>query len=64
MNTTEDVINEIKQLPEQLQREVLNYAHFLRHKAEQDSLLNAQQSSMERIWSNEEDEAWNNVPTR
>jgi len=64
MNTTEDLINKIKQLPEQLQREVLNYAHFLRHKAEQDSLLNAQQSSMERIWSNEEDEAWNNVPTR
>jgi hypothetical protein len=64
MNTTEDVINEIKQLPEQLQREVLNYAHFLRHKAEQNSLLNAQQSSMERIWSNDEDEAWNNVPTR
>ncbi|MGM0540674.1 MAG: DUF2281 domain-containing protein [Thermodesulfobacteriota bacterium] len=64
MNTTEDVINEIKQLPEPLQREVLNYAHFLKHKAEQDSLLNAQQASMERIWSNEEDEAWNNVPTR
>jgi len=40
MNTTEDVINEIKQLPEPLQREVLNYAHFLKYKyarAEHDS---------------------------
>jgi len=64
MNTTEVVINEIKQLPEPLQREVLNYAHFLKHKAEQDSLLKAQQFSMEQIWCNEEDEAWNNVPTR
>jgi len=64
MYMTEEVINEIKQLPEPLQRELLNYAHFLKYKAEQDSLLNAQQSSMERIWNNEEDEAWNNVPTR
>ena len=64
MNTTEVGINEIKQLPESLQREVLNYAHFLKHKAEQDSLFKAQQCSMERIWSNEEDEAWNNVSTR
>ncbi|EFI35551.1 conserved hypothetical protein [Desulfonatronospira thiodismutans ASO3-1] len=64
MNTTEVVINEIKQLPEPLQREVLNYARFLKHKAEQDSLLKAQLISMEQIWSNEEDEAWNNVPSR
>ncbi len=67
MSITEDVINEVKQLPEPLQREVLNYAHFLKYKiarAEQDSLVHAQTTSMEHIWNNEEDEAWNDVPTR
>jgi len=64
MNITEDVINEIKQLPVPLQREVLNFAHFLKQKAASenlDNLMHAQHASMENIWNNEEDEVWNNV---
>ena len=63
MNITEDVVNEIKQLPEP----VLNFAHFLKQKAnraELDNLMHAQYASMENIWDNEEDEAWNDVPIR
>jgi len=67
MNITEDIINEIRQLPEPLQREVLNFAHFLKQRAakpELDNLMHAQHASMESIWNNKEDEAWDNVPTR
>ncbi len=67
MNITEDVVNEIKQLPEPLQREVLNFALFLKQKAnraELDNLMHAQHASMDNIWDNEEDEAWNDVPIR
>jgi len=65
MNITEDVVNEIKQLPEPLQREVLNFAHFLKQKAnraELDNSMHAQHSSMDNIWYNKEDEVWNDVP--
>ena len=44
MNITEDVVNEIKQFLEPLQREVLNFAHFLKQKpnrAELDNLRTA-----------------------
>lgn len=67
MTTTESVIEEIRQLPEPLQREVLDFAHFLKNKAaraELDNLANAQQSSMEALWCNKDDEVWNDVPTR
>ena len=67
MNITEDIINEIRQLPEPLQREVLNFAQFLKQRAARpdlDNFMHAQHASMESIWNNEEDEAWDNVSTR
>ena len=67
MNIIERIINEIEQLPEPLQREVLHFAHFLKHKAtteEKGNLMHAQHLSMEHVWDTEEDEVWNNVPVR
>lgn len=65
--TIDRVIDEIRQLPEPLQREVLNFARFLKSKAARvdlDNLVNAQHSSMEAIWNNEDDEVWNDVPAQ
>ncbi len=67
MTTAEHVMNELKQLPEPLLREVLDFAHFLKSKADRaelDNLMRAQQTSMAHVWDNDEDEVWNNVPTR
>jgi hypothetical protein len=67
MLTAEQIANEIRQLPEPLQREVLDFAHFLKHKAERhelDDLMRAQENSLNHIWDNDEDEVWNNVPTK
>jgi hypothetical protein len=58
MNTAEQLTHEIKRLPEPLQRELLDYAHFLSLKAEQDSLMMAQASSLDGVWDNEEDDVW------
>ncbi len=67
VNITDDIVNEVKHLSEPLQREVLNFAHFLKQKAAEggsDNLMHAQHTSMEHIWNNEEDEVWNDMPTR
>jgi hypothetical protein len=60
-------LKEISQLPEALQREVLDFAHFLKYKAgepELKDLSQAQRASMESEWDNSDDEVWNDVPTR
>ena len=67
MRIIENIINEIEQLPEPLQREVLHFTHFLKHKAikeEMNNMIYAQHVSMEHVWGSEEDEVWNNVPVR
>ncbi len=67
MSIAEEVINQINSMPVNLQKEVLNFAHYLKQKAEQeetDNLMYAQHSSMEHIWDNQDDEVWDNVPVR
>ncbi|MEA3252952.1 MAG: DUF2281 domain-containing protein [Pseudomonadota bacterium] len=67
MNTTEKITSNISQLPESLQEEVLDFTCFLIQKAERnefESLSQAQGTSMKNIWDNDEDEVWNDVPTR
>ena len=67
MNTTEKITSNISQLPELLQEEVLDFTYFLIQKAERnefESLSQAQGTSMKNIWDNDEDEVWNDVPTR
>jgi hypothetical protein len=52
---------EVSQLPEQLQREVYDFARFLRHKKEDESFngLLLSESALARDWNTpEEDAAW------
>ncbi|MBS9402908.1 DUF2281 domain-containing protein [Halomonas sp. TRM85114] len=67
MNTTEKITNNINRLPESLQEEVLDFTYFLIQKAERSELKRlsqAQITSMEKLWDNDEDEVWNDVPVR
>ena len=67
MNTSEKIIDNVRRLPESLQEEVLDFTHFLIKKIEKSEMENfrlAQESSMEKLWDNDEDEVWNDVPTR
>lgn len=65
MSTAEQVLEELRHLPPSLQKEVLDFAHFLRHKresSEQSDLQLAQQTSLKNDWDNADDEVWNDVP--
>jgi hypothetical protein len=61
MNTRELINKEVDQLPEPLQREVYDFARFLRLKSEEDSFngLLLSESALRKEWDTpEEDEAW------
>lgn len=67
MNTSEKIIDNVSRLPKSLQEEVLDFTYFLIQKIEKretESFSLAQESSMEKLWSNNEDEVWNDVPIR
>lgn len=67
MNTSEKIVDNVSRLPESLQEEVLDFTYFLIQKIEKGelkSLSQAQESSMEKLWDNDEDEVWNDVPIR
>ncbi len=67
MNITEKINSNIHRLPESLQEEVLDFTYFIMQKVEKSelkSLAHAQESSMEKLWDNDEDEVWNDVPVR
>ncbi len=60
-----DQLNEkVKDLPESIAEDVLNYIAFLEDKearAELENLMNAQALSMDAIWDNSEDDVWNDL---
>lgn len=67
MATLTEIIHELEKMPEPLQQEVLDFAHFLNQKASQAedrNLMAAQQVSMSNVWTNQSDEVWNDVETR
>lgn len=67
MTTLDQIIRELEKLPEPLQQEVLDFAHYLHVKASQSearNLMAAQQTSMSNVWNNETDDVWNDVETR
>ncbi|PXX97648.1 DUF2281 domain-containing protein [Halomonas sp. LBP4] len=67
MNTSEKIVSNINRLHESLQEEVLDFTYFLMQKLEKSELKSfsqAQESSMEKLWGNDEDEVWNDVPVR
>ncbi|HKC64703.1 MAG TPA: hypothetical protein VKB86_13765 [Pyrinomonadaceae bacterium] len=61
MSTRELIDEEVDRLPEPLQREVYDFARFLRLKVEEESFngLLLSESALRRDWDTpEEDEAW------
>ncbi len=67
MNIAEKIYREVSRLPENLAREVLDFAEYIAkkhgHLNEIQNLKEAQAPAMEHIWNNEADEVWNDHPT-
>ena len=64
MSTQELIEKEVASLPENLQREVYNFARFLREQSEDDSFngLLLSESTLRKDWNTpEEDAAWANL---
>ena len=66
MNIAEVICREANRLPENLAYEVLDFIQYLQFKhalkdSAGESLKTAQQSVMNRIWDNPEDEVWNEL---
>ena len=64
MSTQELIIREVENLPEPLQREVYDFARFLREKADGESFngLLLSESALKKDWETpEEDAAWANL---
>jgi Protein of unknown function (DUF2281) len=65
MMTIADLIyDQVKNLPDQLAREVLDFAAFLREhqdRADWRDLMAAQSRSLATAWDGKEDEVWNHV---
>lgn len=66
MNTAEKIYQEVRQLPESLAREVLDFVEYLelKHGLRDyyvEDLKAAQEPAMRHIWENTEDEVWNGV---
>ncbi|MGM0915529.1 MAG: DUF2281 domain-containing protein [Pseudomonadota bacterium] len=64
MDTAEKIIEELRLLPQDRQQEVLDFAHFLRERLEneqQKNFMAAQQTSLANDWDSTEDEIWNDA---
>jgi ADP-dependent phosphofructokinase/glucokinase len=64
MNTADQIYEQVKALPEPLAREVLDFVGYLAMKIQREKvadLMLAQQRSLEDVWNNAEDDAWNHV---
>jgi len=64
MNTAELIFEQVKDFPEPLAQEVLDFVGYLRTKLEHGEVLDlmlAQQQSLAGVWDNTADEVWNNV---
>jgi hypothetical protein len=64
MTIAELVYEQVKTLPDQLAREVLDFVGYLRDRPDRQEwrdLAEAQSGSLAPVWNNAEDEVWNNV---
>ena len=61
MTTADAIYQAVKPLPEPLAREVLDFVEFLRRRGQSQDrdLMLAQQSSLNNVWDNADDEVWN-----
>jgi hypothetical protein len=64
MSLSELAVEQIKTLPDELAREVLDFVGYLKERqerAEWQDLVQAQSSAMQAVWDNPEDEVWNDL---
>jgi hypothetical protein len=64
MTIADLIYEQVKALPEQPAREVLDFAGFLREREERGEwcdLMAAQSRSLAAIWDNDEDRGWDNA---
>jgi hypothetical protein len=63
--TLADLVSEqVKELPEQLAREVLDFVGYLREGGDRNQwrdLMNSQVTGLTAVWDNPEDQVWDNV---
>lgn len=64
MSIADLVYEQVKTLPDQLAREMLDFVGYLRERGERSEwrdLVKAQAASLAPVWDNAEDEIWNDV---
>lgn len=64
MTVAEKIYDQVKDLPDSLAREVLNFVDGLRRRqndGEARDLMNAQAASLAPVWDNADDKVWDNA---
>ena len=64
MTIADLVYEQVKTLPDQLAREVLDFVGYLRERRERTEwrdLMNAQAAALAPVWDSAEDKVWDNV---
>ncbi len=64
MTIADLVYEQVKTLPDQLAREVLDFVGYLRERRERGDwrdLMNAQSASLAPVWDNAEDKVWDDA---
>lgn len=64
MTLADLVYEQVKELPEQLVREVLDFVGYLREGRDRNQwrdLMNAQVTGLTTVWDNPKDQVWDNV---
>jgi hypothetical protein len=64
MTIAELIFEQVKNLPDQAAREVLDFVGYIRERGERTDwrdLMSAQSASLSPVWDNAEDQVWDNV---
>jgi len=64
MTIAELIFEQVKKLPDQAAREVLDFVGYIRERGERADfrdLVKAQSASLASVWDNSEDQVWDNV---
>ncbi len=61
MTIAELIFEQVKMLPDQAAREVLDFVGYMRERTERRDLSTAQTASLAPVWDNYEDQVWDNV---
>lgn len=64
MSIADLVYEQVKRLPDQLAREVLDFVGYIRerrHRSQWNDLMSAQAPSLAALWDNSEDKVWDDV---